>query len=180
MNASTAEAVWGGYFPGVIGQATALQAAYYARDWGFDSRFEIQVAGEMADFMARFQDGRDLLLSVRQGDSLSGVLFVDGAPEDTHAGAHDAVGPNTARLRWFMVDPATQGRGLGRELMERALTFCREKAFAEVFLWTFGGLAPARRLYDAMGFELTQEFPAAPWGPTIPVQRFTLALDAGA
>jgi GNAT superfamily N-acetyltransferase len=158
-----------GYYPGLIGEVTALHAAYYAERHGFTRAFECQVARDLAEFAARAQGSRDLLLAVRRDGRLVGFLAVDGS-------LSDGLG---ARLRWFIVDPDEQGRGLGGLLLERAVAFLREAGFARAFLWTFRGLDAARRLYERHGFLLVEEREASPWGPPIVEQRFALELAAG-
>lgn len=54
--------------------------------------------------------------------------------------------PTEAQLRWFIPDPACRGIGLGRQLMDAALEFCREKCFQRVFLYTITELLPAGHL----------------------------------
>lgn len=155
-----------GYAPGAIGTVTACHAVYYHEQWGFDLSFETQVAREMAEFMARYDPERDGLWIARSSDDFAGSVVVDGA----------LVGSDGARLRWFIVPPPFQGRGIGAALLDRALTFCRQVGHDHVFLWTFLGLRAARTLYERAGFHLTQETEGKPWGQTILAQRFDLWL----
>jgi ribosomal protein S18 acetylase RimI-like enzyme len=77
-----------------------------------------------------------------------------------------------AHLRWFIVSDALRGRGAGRQLLETALAFCRQKQYARVFLHTFKGLEAARHLYESMGFKLVQQQEGSQWGTTVSEQRF--------
>jgi GNAT superfamily N-acetyltransferase len=155
-----------GYHPGVIGEVTRLHAVYYHEHWGFDVTFETDVAGSMAEFFTRFDPRTDYFGAARNGDRLAGAIALD-------AGLDRAQG---VRLRWFIVDEPWQGRGLGRRLIGHALDFCRSAGHARVFLWTFAGLDPARRLYESHGFRLTEEHRVSQWGSTITEQRFDLLL----
>jgi GNAT superfamily N-acetyltransferase len=165
-HANLAKLVWTGYQPGVIGLVTALHAIYYARHWGFDRSFESQVARELSDFLCAFDPARDLFLAAWDGRDLAGAVALDGhsTPEQG------------ARLRWFIVDKAWQGRGLGRELLRRLLEFARAAGHQHLHLWTFAGLDAARRLYGDCGFVLTQEHPVEQWGGRIVEQRLDLEL----
>lgn len=151
-----------GYFPGLIGQVTRLHAVFYNENWGFDSSFETQVARELAEFVERFDPGRDAMLAATVNGELAGFIAVDGRPAEG------------ARTRWFIVKPGLQGQGLGKALMTRALEFCRKAGHGRVFLWTFKGLDAARKVYENAGFVLTEERKGAPWGPSIMEQKFEL------
>lgn len=152
-----------GYRPGLIGRITALHAEHYHLAWGFDLSFERQVATELSAFLGRYDPERDLLLCGLSGDGLAGSVAVDGRP-----------GEEGARLRWFITAEAWRGRGLGGCLLERAAEFARAAGHPRLFLWTFAGLEPARRRYQAAGFRLTREHEVGQWGQTIREQRYDL------
>jgi transcriptional regulator with PAS, ATPase and Fis domain len=50
-----------------------------------------------------------------------------------------------------------QGRGLGADLLGRAVSFCDERGYERIWLTTFAGLDAARALYERHGFVLTGE-----------------------
>lgn len=137
-----------GLVPGCIGRIIELHGAYYGREWGAGGDFEALMARELCDFCERYDPARDLLLTARVGDRLAGsvVIQAQAEPSDTWA-----------RLRWFIVDQAYQGRGIGRELLARALTFCRERGFPGVYLWTVTDLPQSSHLYQSMGFVVVEE-----------------------
>lgn len=60
---------------------------------------------------------------------------------------------DSAQLRLFAVDIALQGKGLGNQLMNVAMNFCKKKGYKNVNLWTIDILKPARHLYAKFGFE---------------------------
>jgi GNAT superfamily N-acetyltransferase len=64
--------------------------------------------------------------------------------------------PDTAQLRWFLIEPEFRGLGLGRKLMETCLNHCSEKGYRKVYLWTFDELDAARHLYKIFGFRVTE------------------------
>jgi GNAT superfamily N-acetyltransferase len=157
---------WKGYFPGVIGKITELHAVYYFENWGFDITFETQVGRELSEFMAGFNPATDGFWSVTMGGSFAGSVAIDGSLADT-AGA---------RLRWLIVDPTFHCHGLGADLVSHAVGFCRDVGHRRVFLWTFQGLHPARRLYERHGFVLTEEHEVEQWGQTLREQKFEAEL----
>ena len=60
-----------------------------------------------------------------------------------------------ARLRWFCVDSAHRGHGLGGALLASALEFARGAGYRRIVLETFAELTGAARLYRTAGFEVT-------------------------
>jgi GNAT superfamily N-acetyltransferase len=70
------------------------------------------------------------------------------------------------------VEPRSQGRGIGRLLIQTAVAFCRFAGHKVVFLWTFRGLESARHLYEEQGFGLVQEHDVNRWGTNIREQKF--------
>ncbi|MFT3718215.1 bifunctional helix-turn-helix transcriptional regulator/GNAT family N-acetyltransferase [Pseudorhodoferax sp.] len=149
-----------GYQPGCIGDIASLHGRFYSGHWGFGVFFEKKVATELADFAEALPaDGKSLWL-YREGGRALASLAMDGDP---------ATG--VAHLRWFIVDDALRGTGVGRQLMARAMQFVDER-FEETYLWTFKGLDAARHLYESFGFRLTQESEGAQWGTRVVEQRF--------
>lgn len=156
-----------GYFPGVIGKITELHAVYYNEHWGFDISFETQVGRELSQFMSNFHEDADgFWVALFQGQ-FAGAVAIDGTLGSTEG----------ARLRWFIVAPALQGKGIGRKLIRCALEFSRNAGHKKVFLWTFKGLDPARKLYEQAGFRLAEESEVDQWGTHITEQKFELTLN---
>ena len=59
----------------------------------------------------------------------------------------------TAILRRLFVDSAHRGKGVGSQLLQQALAFCREKGFREVVIRTSTNMESAIRLCRAKGFK---------------------------
>lgn len=152
------------YAPGVINEVVRHHAVYYAKHWDFDTRFEAQVSREFSTFIDGFDKARDGFWWASDNGGFAGAVAVDGSRS----------GPGQARLRWFIVPEKYQGAGVGSRLFNRALTFCRERRFHGVYLWTFAGLDAARSLYERGGFRLTEEAEGDGWGPVITEQKFVL------
>jgi GNAT superfamily N-acetyltransferase len=70
-------------------------------------------------------------------------------------------GGGVFELAKLAVDPAIQGRGIGRRLVEEVLAYVRASGGHRVLLWSASKLAPAVRLYESMGF-VHAVFPGAP------------------
>ncbi|MEM9763072.1 MAG: GNAT family N-acetyltransferase [Pseudomonadota bacterium] len=154
-----------GFVPGLIGSVAALHGRYYAQSNGFGTGFEATVASDMAAFSARYDAARDLILSAWDGERLAGTVTMDDAPAEIPEGIEGA----PMQLRWFIVAPVAQGTGLGRRLMDAALSFAGPRP---VVLHTMAGLDRARALYEARGFRLIAELEAVRMGERQVKQTF--------
>ena len=155
-----------GYIPGAIGRIVELHGTFYAGRAGFGFYFESKVARELCEFLQRYHEGRDCLWLAIHNGKIEGSIAIDGTHTEIE-GAH---------LRWFIVSDPLRGRGTGRQLLEKSLDFCRARGYESVYLWTFGGLDAARRLYEKCGFRLTRQQRGAQWGIEVNEQRFELPI----
>ena len=131
-----------GYYPGVVGKITEAHAVYYFQNWGFDVTFETEVGRELSEFVSKFDEDLDGLWVATEKEEFAGAIAIDG---------HNAFAEG-ARLRWFIVMPEFQKKGIGKELISRALEFCKRRCYPKVYLWTFEGLEDARRIYKSANF----------------------------
>lgn len=164
MTALASEIEIAGYRPGALGRVVELHGTYYAAQWGFELYFETKVAAGLAGFLDRLDPARDRFWGAYAADRLVASISIDGSEDEG----------DLAHLRWFIVDPETQGGGLGRRLLAEGLAFSRQAGQAGVYLWTFAGLDAARALYEAHGFRLVEEVAQTQWGKTMTEQRFLL------
>lgn len=130
------------YVPGAIGRIAEMHATYYAANWGLDLYFEAKMATEVADFFRHYQPNRDGTWLAMADGRIVGSICINGADADGEG----------ARLRWFLIEPAYHGLGLGHQLLQEAVAFCDQQQFKRVYLTTFAGLDAARHLYEAYGF----------------------------
>ncbi|MBN2686806.1 MAG: GNAT family N-acetyltransferase [Deltaproteobacteria bacterium] len=156
-----------GYSPGVVGKITELHAVYYHQNWGFDASFETQVGRELSEFVRDFKEERDGLWIAWRSSVFAGAVAIDGHRADAEG----------ARLRWFIVDPESQGSGIGGALLRTAIAFCNGKGYRPIYLWTFQGLNAARSLYRRHGFVLTEENAVDQWGQRIIEQKYELVRE---
>ena len=82
--------------------------------------------------------------------------------------------------RWLIVADHAQGRGLGRRLLGEALAHADAAGWDGVYLTTFDGLGPARRLYEQAGFVLVSEADIDQWCGGVREQRFERRRAEGA
>ncbi|BBO72342.1 hypothetical protein DSCA_62720 [Desulfosarcina alkanivorans] len=166
MAPDSAVTIQTGYLPGAIGRIAELHASYYARHWGFGLFFEAKVATELSAFLETHDPRRDALWTASVRGRVEGGVAIDGA-RAPQRGAH---------LRWFILSDALRGKGVGRQLVSRAVDFCVARKYPAIFLWTFEGLDAARHLYESVGFRLTCQQKGAQWGTEVNEQRFECRL----
>lgn len=150
--------------PGDIGSIVKMHGVIYAREYGFNPRFEAYVAGPLAEFVLKNSPRERLWIAERQGQLGGCVAIVEA-------------GDNVAQLRWYLVDPAVRGAGLGSKLLNEALSFCREAGYQSVILWTVSALVGAARLYQASGFRKVEQTPGNDWGVEVTEEKYELQLD---
>lgn len=155
-------AIHRGYLPGVVGRITEMHAKYYASLVGFGQFFESKVGTELAEFVSRLDNPDNGLWVALLADQMVGAVAID---------MQDAA-PRTAHLRWFILDDQVRGMGIGRRLLNEALSHCDARGAASVYLWTFSGLDAARHLYESAGFRLVEQVKARQWGKAVTEQRF--------
>lgn len=157
-----------GYQPGCIGRIVELHGTYYSNHWGVGAEVETLAAVELSEFCQQYNPQRDLLLTAWIDDKLIGSIAIHSS---NHAGY-------TARLRWFILDTAYQGQGVGRALLERSLKFCQEKSFRSVYLWTVEELPQSRHLYESVGFRVVERQTDARYGTSLVNLRMELDLTS--
>lgn len=155
-----------GYLPGSIGRIAELHGTYYYTHWNFGLFFEARMAGELSEILMQYDANRDGMWTAVVDNRVEGSIVIDGRHAATE-GAH---------LRMFIVSDVLRGKGAGRLLLDKAIEFCKEKEFKNIFLWTFEGLDAARHLYEDFGFKLAEQRLGTQWGVEVMEQRFELQL----
>jgi GNAT superfamily N-acetyltransferase len=159
-----------GYVPGSLGRVAELHGTYYHHHWGFGLFFEAKVANELSEFLKRYDESRDGFWTVLADGRVEGSITIDGIHAESK-GAH---------LRWFILSDALRGKGTGSRLINTAISFCRNRGYGKIYLWTFEGLDAARHLYEKKGFRLVEEHRGAQWGIEVNEQRFECCLTSPA
>jgi N-acetylglutamate synthase-like GNAT family acetyltransferase len=149
--------------PGDLGAIVHLHGTVYAQEYGFDPTFEAYVAGPLAAFVQSHTE-RDRLWIAERAGRMAGCIAVVGASD------------REAQLRWFLVDPAARGQGLGKRLLHEAVAFGRQAAYESMFLWTVSALTVAAQLYRSAGFERVEQKPGQHWGVDVVEERYVLRL----
>jgi GNAT superfamily N-acetyltransferase len=150
--------------PGDAGWVAQRHAELYARDEGFDGRFEAVVLALLARFVGERGPGERAWIAVDAAGVRQGCVFCT-RPE-----------PDAAQLRLFLVEPALRGTGLGPALLERVIGHARSTGARRLILWTHDRHRAAGRLYGRRGFRLVAERPVDSFGQKMIEQHWVLDL----
>lgn len=151
--------------PGDLGRVISLHAELYTREYGFGLGFERYVVDTVAEYLQLDRPEQDRVWVAEIDGRMVGCIGILGRENQQ------------AQLRWFLVDPAARGQGVGRRLVREALDFCRAAGYRSVYLWTVNGLDAAARLYREAGFQKTETRPEAVlWGVPLSEERHDLTL----
>lgn len=150
--------------PGDMGWVAHRHGVIYAREYGYDERFEGLVAKIVAEFIEHFDPKYERCwIAERDGDIVGSVFLVKEA----------AV---AAKLRLLYVEPAARGLGIGKRLVEECLRFARQARYKTVHLWTQSELTAARQIYQKAGFQLVRQDPHHNWGRDLVSETWEITL----
>ena len=84
--------------------------------------------------------------------------------------------PETAQLRFFLIEPSYRGMGIGKRLLSLFLTDLSDSGYKNCYLWTTDELEIAASLYEGFGFKIVEEKRSKTLGKSVIEQRYELLL----
>ncbi|HWA32687.1 MAG TPA: GNAT family N-acetyltransferase [Cyclobacteriaceae bacterium] len=150
--------------PGDMGYVTYLHGKLYREEYQFGHQFEAYVAEGLLEFYHQYDPKNNRVWVCRHKDQIIGFLVLMNRGK-------------AAQLRYFIIEPAYRGIGLGRKLMEEYMTFLKACGYTSSYLLTTHELGAAAHLYTAHGFKLTEEKESAAFGRPLKEQRYDLSLE---
>ncbi len=150
--------------PGDMGWVTYMHGLLYAREYGWDERFEALVAQIVADFINSYDPDRERCWIAEMDGQIVGSVFVVKGSEAL------------AKLRLLLVDPKARGLGLGTRLIKEGIRFAQRKGYAKLVLWTNDVLVTARDIYQKAGFKLVEKEPHHSFGHDLIGETWELPL----
>jgi len=134
------------------------QRAFYADSYGFDETF--------LDYLHKTFDEKieKIWIAEDNGEFAGCVGLIEATKK-------------TAQLRWFIVESSMRGKGVGTQLVQTLLDYCKKQQYERVLLWTVSNMTTARRLYEKFGFKITgTKEEQLLWGQRLVEERWDLEL----
>ncbi|MBL7738246.1 MAG: GNAT family N-acetyltransferase [Chitinophagaceae bacterium] len=148
--------------PGDLGYVIYRHGILYGKEYNYGISFETYVGAGIYEFYKNYIPELDRVWICEHNNTIVGFVLLMHREN------------NTAQLRYFYLEPAYRGIGLGKKLMKLYMDFLKEKGYQSSYLWTTHELEAAASLYTRHGFQLTEEKESTAFGKPLKEQRYDL------
>src|ERR1700761_465846 len=148
--------------PGDIGYITYMHGKIYYQEYDYGISFEAYVAKGLYEFYEHYDETLDKVWVAEYNGTIIGFLLL----------MHRE--PGTAQLRYFIIDAAYRGIGLGKKLSIFFMEQVQKAGYKRAYLWTTHELYTAAGIYQKMGFRLTEEIASESFGKALKEQRYDM------
>ena len=148
--------------PGDLGMIIHLHGRLYKEEYGYGVIFETYVARGLCEFYDQYDPQKDRVWICEDGQRIVGFVLLMHREQDA------------AQLRYFILEPAYRGIGLGKHLMKLYMQHLREVGYRSSYLWTTHELDAAASLYQRYGFVRVEEKESTAFGKKLFEQRYEL------
>jgi peptidyl-dipeptidase Dcp len=151
--------------PGDLGSVIQMHGKLYKKEYDYGLHFESYVAAGLHEFCEKLGTSRSRAWICEHGGQIVGFLALMDRGD-------------LAQLRYFIIDPAFRGIGLGRKLMDMYMEHLHTSGFRGSYLLTTKELPAAAHLYTAYGFRLKEEHHAHhPFDKDVIEQRYEMFIS---
>ena len=136
----------------------------YAAHEGFDDTFGPLVDEILTEFERSADPECETGWIARAGDLRLGSVFCVKLDDQT------------AKLRLFLLVPEARGKGIGKRLLHKCMSFARERGFERMSLWTHESHRAACALYEQFGWHCVSSKPVTSFGVDLIEQQWEITL----
>jgi len=148
--------------PGDLGYIIYRHGKLYGDEYNYSVAFETYVGAGLHEFYTNYNADIDRVWICEHHDRIIGFVLL----------MHRA--NKTAQLRYFYLEPAYRGIGLGKKMMDLFMEFYKKSGYLSAYLWTTDELTAAASLYTRHGFKLTESKDSTAFGKPLKEQRYDL------